>query len=199
MFNFAMFSLEKLNRTALEYTALVNGLSLARVPLLAVCAPQVVELTDERAVVKIRLDWRTRNHVGVMYFGALAMGAELSIALKAIQRIRESRKRIEFIFQDFQAEFLRRADGHVHFICDEAQKVAALIDRAASTEERLHETFRGFAIVPRSVGGAAQAGAASVGGAVQVGAASVGGAAREEPVMRYNLTLSVKNRSRKVS
>ena len=36
-----------------------------------------------------------------MYFGALAMGAEAAIAIKAIEAIRESKQKVDFIFKDF--------------------------------------------------------------------------------------------------
>lgn len=154
----------------LKISALINAYCAVNIPLLAFVTPRVVALTDDRAEVRVRLDRRSRNHLGVMYFGALAMGAELSIALKALTAIQNSGKRIDFIFKDFSAEFLKRADGHVHFVCAEAAKVQDLINRAAATSERLSETFHGFAFVPTK---------------------------GDEPVMEYKLTLSVKQRERK--
>lgn len=154
----------------LKMTALINGLSLLKLPLLAFCTPQVVEMTETKSEVRIRLDFRTRNHLNVMYFGALAMGAELSIALKAISEIQKTGQRIDFIFQDFEAKFLKRADGHTNFRCIDAAGVAALIQKAANSPERFSETFTGEAYVPEK---------------------------SEDPVMIYKLTLSVKNRSKK--
>lgn len=153
-----------------KLTALINLYSLFAIPLLAFVTPKIMELTDKRSVVRVRLGMKTRNHLKVMYFGALAMGAELSVALKAITAIQESGKKIDFIFKDFQAEFLKRADGHVHFVCDEADLVAALIEKAKTSPERLTQTFNGYAFVP---------------------------SVSEEPVMKYKLTLSVRNRSLK--
>lgn len=97
------------------------------------------------------------------------MGAELSIALMAVDQIQKSKKRIDFLFKDFDAKFLKRAEGDVHFVCLDAAKVKALIERALHTEERLEETFKGEALVPNKSG---------------------------EPIMTYSLTLSVKNRSK---
>lgn len=154
----------------LKLTALINAYSAVKIPLLAMITPRVVELTDTRSVVRVRLDPRTRNHLNVMYFGALAMGAELSIALKCIDAIQKSGKRIDFIFKDFSADFLKRADGHVHFICEEAAGVNDLIQGACASSERLEKTFNGYAIVPSQ---------------------------GDEPVAKYTLTLSVKNRSKK--
>lgn len=157
-----------MNLKNLKLTALINAYSAVNIPLLAFVTPRVLESSAERAMVRIRLDRRSRNHLGVMYFGALAMGAELSIALTALSAIRESGQKIDFIFKGFSAEFLKRADGHVNFICDEAPAVAALIEKAKTSSERCEKTFKGYALVPAN---------------------------GREPVMNYSLTLSVRNRS----
>jgi hypothetical protein len=151
----------------IKMTAVINAYSAMTIPLLAFITPQVIEMEEKRGVVKVRLDFRTRNHLKVMYFGALAMGSELSIALKAIQAISQSGKKIDFIFKDFQADFLKRADGHVHFVCDQGDKVAALVHKTASSSERQEQTFKGYAFVPSN---------------------------SEEPVMKYALTRSMKMR-----
>ncbi|HMN68700.1 MAG TPA: DUF4442 domain-containing protein [Bdellovibrionales bacterium] len=151
-----------------KMTAGINLYSALNIPLLAFVTPRVLELTSSRGVVRIRLDRRSRNHLGVMYFGALAMGAELSIALQALESIRASGKRIDFIFKDFRAEFLKRADGHAHFVCEDVAAIADMIRRAAEGRERLSETFKGYAVVPSK--------------------------SESEPVMKYELTLSVKRR-----
>ena len=159
-----------MNFQNLKMTALINAYSALKIPLLAFITPQVLEMAENRSVVKVRLDIRSRNHLGVMYFGALAMGAELSIALKALQTINSSGKKIDFIFKDFQADFLKRADGHVHFVCDQGAGVGELINLAAADNERHTETFSGYAFVPTK---------------------------SAEPVMNYKLTLSVKQRARR--
>lgn len=161
-----------MNFENLKLTAFINGLSLLKLPLLAFISPRVVELTDARSVVKVGLGYRTRNHLNVMYFGALAMGAELSIALKCVTEIQKSKQKIDFLFKDFKCEFLKRADGDVYFVCDQAAGVAELIRRATLTNDRLEHSFTGYACVPGK---------------------------SEEPIMKYELTLTVKNRSLKTS
>ncbi len=151
-----------------QLTALVNGISAIKIPLLAFCTPQILRLDEERSEVLVRLDFRTRNHLNVMYFGALAMGAELSVALQAIESIRQSKQKIDFIFKDFSSQFLKRADNHVHFICEDVGKVTALIDQACESPERFEGTFQGYAVIRGK---------------------------ESDPVMKYSLTLSVKNRS----
>lgn len=184
----------------LKLTALINAYSAVNIPLLAFVTPRIMELSETRSVVRIRLDRRSRNHLKVMYFGALAMGAELSIALKAIDAIDKSGKKIDFIFKDFQAEFLKRADGHVHFICDQVQGVQDLVNMAVSGSERHHRTFEGYAVVADQSGKSAAGHSES--GDVQ--AIKVDDLTNKSPtddmiVMKYRLTLSVKQRSKKTS
>lgn len=83
-----------------------------------------------------------------MYFGALAIGAELVIAAKAVQTIAESKKRVDFVFKDFKGQFLKRAEGHVHFICDQGSDVEALIKKTIASGEREEMVFTSYAVVP---------------------------------------------------
>ena len=76
--------------------------ALLKLPLLAFVNPKVLELEGSRSVVRIKLGYRTQNHLTVMYFGALGVGAELSIAIKAVDAIQASGQKIDFIFKDFQ-------------------------------------------------------------------------------------------------
>lgn len=151
----------------IKITALINLFSIVKLPLLAFITPEFVEFSESKTVVRVRLGYRTRNHLKVMYFGALAMGAELSVAAAAVDAIQKSGKRIDFLFKDFESQFLKRSDGNVLFICAEADKVRELISRAADSAERLEQKFSGYAIVE----------------------------GKDEPVMTYSLTLTVKNRS----
>jgi hypothetical protein len=141
-----------------------------KIPLIGFCSPVVLESTAQRSVVKIPLGFRTKNHLNAMYFGALAIGSELCIAMLAVKKIEESGARIDFLFKDYKAEFLRRAEGDVHFICDEAQVVVDQIEEAKNSTERINRTMTAYAIVPSI--------------------------SETEKVATFELTLSVKNRQK---
>lgn len=159
---------DKKTRENLKITAFLNLYALTKIPLLAFVSPRAVEFTKDKSVVTVPLGWRTKNHLGVMYFGALAVGAELSIAATAVMAIQESKKKIDFIFKDFKCNFVKRSDGDVHFVCDEAARVRELIDNSTKTSDRIEGTFKGYAIVPSK---------------------------GMEPVMHFELTLSVRCRN----
>ncbi len=119
-----------------------------KIPLIGFCSPKVIEASDNRTVLKVKLGFRTKNHLGAMYFGALAIGSELCIAMLAVKKIKESGERIDFLFKDYKADFLKRAEGDVHFICDEAQVVVDQINEAKNSSERINRTMTAYAIVP---------------------------------------------------
>jgi hypothetical protein len=158
-------------KTRFKNTAFVRLFTLTKIPLIALLLPEVLEMGPSRTVIKVALRKLNSNHLGTMYFGALAMGAELVVAAKAVQAIYESKEKVDFVFKDFTAQFLKRADGHVHFVCDEGEAVEALIAKAIASGNREEQTFSGFAIVPSK--------------------------SLEEKVMTSQVTLSVKKRSQK--
>lgn len=155
----------------LKYTAFIHLYGLLKIPLVLFVSPRVVEVGEKRFVIKIPLSYRTKNHLSSMYFGALGIGAELSIAAAAVMAITESKQKIDFVFKDFSGQYLKRADGDVHFVCDDVESVRALVEEAKVNPARIERKLKGYAIVPS--------------------------VSSTEPVMTYELTLSVRNRSLK--
>lgn len=139
--------------------------ALRHVRVLWFVQPSVLELDDRRCVIRIPLTWRTRNHLRSMYVAVLAVGAECAGGLLAMRRIEQRPEKISLVFKDIRAEFLKRAEGHVHFTCDDGAAIAALVDEVARTGERGNLPVRIVATVP---------------------------AQGDDPVARFELTLSLK-------
>ena len=121
---------------------------LTRIPLIFFCRPRVINITETSLEVKIKLNRRTRNHLNSMYFGVLSIGADVTGGFLAMEYIRKSKSKISLIFKDFHADFLKRAEGDVHFLCDEGEKIKKLVDAADSTNERQNLPIHIRAIVP---------------------------------------------------
>lgn len=117
-----------------------------KIPLLFFVRPSVREISDERIVVRIALNRRTKNHWNSMYFGALSIGADCAVGLLAMHLIKQ--QRISLIFKDFHAQFHQRAEGDVDFICEQGKEIAQLVAQAASSGERVELSVVAHAIVP---------------------------------------------------
>jgi acyl-coenzyme A thioesterase PaaI-like protein len=129
-------------------TAFLRLYTFTKIPLIWWISPSVEEMSEQRGVVSIPLTRKTKNHLNVMYFGALAIGAEMVVALRAVKSIQDNKAPVDYIFKDFKANFLKRAEGDVHFVCEQGQAVEALLQQALTSGERVTETFKSYAIVP---------------------------------------------------
>ena len=65
-----------------------------------------------------------------------------------MEYIRKSKSKISLIFKDFHADFLKRAEGDVHFFCDEGLAIKELIHKAEETGERQNMPVHITASVP---------------------------------------------------
>src|SRR4051812_41246690 len=93
--------------TTIKETVLLRTFGFLKVPLLCFVSPSVVELSDQRCVIRIPLNRRTKNHLNSMYFGALSVGADCAGGLMAVRFIREMGNKISLIFKDCHSEFLK--------------------------------------------------------------------------------------------
>ncbi len=127
---------------------LIRLFGLTKVPMIWYCRPKVIEHTDEKIEIKIPLKRRTKNHLGSMYFGVLAVGADITGGFLAMDPIQESGRKIALIFKDFKADFLKRPEGDVHFICNDGLAIKELVDKVANSTERHNYKLNIEAVVP---------------------------------------------------
>ena len=132
----------------LKANIFIKVLGIRKIPLLLFCRPKVIEINDQKVIIKIPLKRRTRNHVNSMYIGALVVGADISSGYLAFHHLGKTNKKISLIFKDFHADFLRRAEGDVHFVCNDGDKIKLLIDEVIATQKRCNMTVNVNAFVP---------------------------------------------------
>lgn len=144
---------------------------LFKVPLIFLVRPKVVDLTGKRCEVRIPLNYLTRNHLGSMYFGTLAIGADCAGGLLAMSLGKKSGHKISIVFKDFKADFLKRPEADTHFICEEGEKIERMVAETMQTGERVSQPISLTAICPKKFG--------------------------QDPVAKFILTLSIKLHSRK--
>lgn len=146
-------------------TATVWLFSFFKIPLLLSVRPKVKSLTLDQCQIEIPLTWFTKNHLGSMYFGVLAIGADCSGGFLAKKVIDHHKARLSLIFKDFHAEFLKRPEGDTVFTCNDGKLISQTVERAANTKERENCPLHITATVP---------------------------AISNEPVAKFTLTLSLK-------
>lgn len=143
--------------------------SLRNVFLLWFVKPSILEINERRCVVKIPLTWRTRrNDIHAMYLGVLCMGADVAAGLIAFDQIQKRKLNLSFVFKTVRAEFLKRAEDDVLFTNEDGFLIQDLIGRTLASGEREDAVVHVTATVPSKLG--------------------------DEPVAKFEMTLSLKKR-----
>lgn len=161
-------TVEKAIPAAWRDTLYVNMFGFLKIPLIAFIGPKVRRLDEQECHVLIPLRYRTKNHLGAMYFGVLCAAADISGGLLAMKLIEQSGHKISLVFKDFKAEFFKRVEGDCLLINRQGAEVAEFIQKVIQSGERENMTVVVDAFVPDKLG--------------------------EEPVARFELTLSLKKR-----
>ena len=137
-----------------------------KVPMIFYCNPRVLKISEESVEIKISLKRKTKNHVGSMYFGALSVGADVTGGAIALGLIKKSKYKINLLFKDFKADFLKRAEGDVHFVCNDGLLISDMIKETEISKKRVNKPINIIAYVPKKL--------------------------NNEPVAKFVLTLSLK-------
>jgi hypothetical protein len=104
-----------------------------------------------------------------MYIGVFTVGADLTGGLLTLSSIRKRKRKVVLIFKDFHADFLKRAEDDVHFVCEDGIAIQNLVRDAEETGERQNLSVQIVATVPKI---------------------------SDEPVAKFILTLSIKKKSK---
>ena len=155
-------------KSRLKYNLYLWYFGLTKVRLINYCHPQIVDVSEKGVTLLIPLNRRTRNHVKSMYIGVMTVGVDLVTGFTAMLKIRESKRNVILIFKDMKANFLKRAEGDVHYICNEGKKIAQAVDETLKTGERVNLLVPVTATVPEKFG--------------------------DEPVAEFSITLSLKEK-----
>ena len=155
-------------KNKLKYNFYLWYFGLTKVRLIHFIRPKIIDVNKDGVTLFMPLDRRTRNHVLSMYIGAMVVGVDLVTGFTAMLKILESKKNIILIFKDLEANFLKRAEGDVHYICKEAKAISAAVEETIKTGERVNIAVPVIATVPDSFG--------------------------EEPVATFTITLSMKEK-----
>ena len=122
-----------------KQTCRLRLMGLFRIPLLGSVRPSVVEMDEHRCVIRVPLRRWSKNHLGSMYFGALAIGADCAGGILAVEQLRRRKAKVSLVFKSFKAEFIKRPEADVYFLCEEGARIRDLVDRVLVSDKRLAE------------------------------------------------------------
>ena len=121
-------------------------LGIVRIPLIGFVRPKLISVNMEEIVVSISLRRRTKNHLNSMYFGALAVGADVAAGILAYYHAEMLKKKISLAFKGLNAEFLKRAENDIRFVCSAGKHIEKMIQTSISSGERQNEAVMVYAL-----------------------------------------------------
>ncbi|EEX92319.1 hypothetical protein VIOR3934_01928 [Vibrio orientalis CIP 102891 = ATCC 33934] len=146
----------------------LNFFGFFKVPFIWLARPKILHLDNERVEVKIPIRRRTKNHLNSMYFGVLAVGADVAGGFMAMSKAQDSGRKVSLAFKAVEGQFLKRPEADVHFICEDGKQIDQMLQRTFDTGERVNEAVKITAICPSLHG--------------------------DEPMAEFYLTLSLKRK-----
>eukprot|EP00007_Cunea_sp_BSH-02190019_P009551 CAMPEP_0174237652 /NCGR_PEP_ID=MMETSP0417-20130205/8940_1 /TAXON_ID=242541 /ORGANISM="Mayorella sp, Strain BSH-02190019" /LENGTH=156 /DNA_ID=CAMNT_0015316431 /DNA_START=126 /DNA_END=593 /DNA_ORIENTATION=+ len=116
----------------------LRAFGIGLVPVIGYVNPKIEHVDENKCVVRIKHNRRTRNHVGSMYFATLAAGADVCAGFLAMREAFETGQPVIPLFKEFHGTFGRRAYGDVLFTCENGTEVRAAVREALQSGQRVN-------------------------------------------------------------
>lgn len=114
-------------------------LGLFKIPMIHFVRPRLIEIDETKAVIKVSLRRRSRNHLNSMYFGALAVGADVAAGIHVYYFAEQENLTVAFAFKSMKADFLSRAETDVTFVCEDGVKIQEIIQLSKNQQSRMNQ------------------------------------------------------------
>jgi len=119
-------------------TLWVRYFTFRKIPMIFYTRPSVIELSENRCIMKIPFKRKNQNHLGSMYFGVLAVGADLAGGIMAMKIIRKSKKKVSLLFKNITGDFISRVERDAYFICEDGDNISEATLQTIKTKERVN-------------------------------------------------------------
>lgn len=113
----------------------INRFLLFQLPSAWISGVRLKSISDNEAIVTAKHRWINQNPFNSMYFGVLAMGAELSSGILVMKKVQDSGRNISLLVTGTHASFTKKARGRINFICNEGNTIDDKIAQTIETSE----------------------------------------------------------------
>lgn len=85
---------------------------------------------EEKCVVTVPYNWRTKNPFRSTYFACLAMAAEMSTGVLAMGHCFKKDPPVSMLVRKIEANFFKKARGFISFTCEDGLRISAMVKEA---------------------------------------------------------------------
>jgi hypothetical protein len=108
---------------------------LTRLPAAFFAGLRIAKADADHCVVAIPYRWSTRNPFRSIYFACLGMAAEMSTGILAMAQVYKSNPPVSMLVTGMEAQFTKKATGHIRFTCNDGPAIREAVERAKTTGE----------------------------------------------------------------
>ncbi len=120
---------------------------LQKLPSLYFWGVRIKHCTPQQAEVSLPFRWRSQNPFRSTYFAALAGAAELSTGVLALIGL-AGREKVSMLVVHVEAQFYKKADAKVTFLCNQGVALIETIDRAIASGDAQQFTATSIGTLP---------------------------------------------------
>lgn len=146
-----MLSLVRLLPEPLRTKALFQ-LGISAMPMMRYVRPKLVELTPDRATVRIDVSRRSKNGYNSLFLGALAAGGDCVAGLFPMKFMFENGHRTIPIVKSTSSEYYRRVTNYAHFTCTQGIELYEICNAVVASGERREFTVEVAVTAPSEFG-----------------------------------------------
>lgn len=108
---------------------------LTKLPAAFFAGLTITRADMDKCTITVPYRWSTRNPFRSIYFACLSMAAEMSTGILAMGNVYNHNPRISMLVVNMEANFTKKATGHIHFTCADGPNIREAVERAKSTGE----------------------------------------------------------------
>ncbi len=112
-----------------------------KIPLIGYTGAKLLEVSSESVKLVIPYKRRNLNHLNSLYFGALAVGADLVVGYIAFFLAFAEGRPLSFVFKSIKGEFLLRAEEDTVFICKHVRVIKEAAEQTLRDGKRVNLTI----------------------------------------------------------
>ncbi|MEO7314612.1 MAG: DUF4442 domain-containing protein [Ginsengibacter sp.] len=103
---------------------------LSKLPAAFFSGIKIKKFTPEEATTVVPFKWLTQNPFRSTYFASLAMAAEMSTGLLALNNIYQKKPAVSMLVTKMEANYFKKAVGKTYFNCNQGLDIKDAVQQA---------------------------------------------------------------------